>query len=220
MSLIKCPECAANISDKASSCPHCGYPLESSADTLSVNDIAQTDDSLKDTSIDTKSSNRKSHNKKLIATIAVIVAIAMVACIAVALSNCSSSQSFTKSQSDASRTTTYGGSRNDSNDTSSNAVYLKFLVITDDSCEYDESTGYAKTTGYIKNTSSSSTYYYVKVRQTFYGDGDNSVSDSDWTYAVDSDGLRPGESKKFELMSKQPSINFTYSLEVIEAKMK
>ena len=28
MALIKCPECNKEISDKASSCPHCGYPLE------------------------------------------------------------------------------------------------------------------------------------------------------------------------------------------------
>ena len=27
MTLIKCPECNKEISDKASSCPHCGYPL-------------------------------------------------------------------------------------------------------------------------------------------------------------------------------------------------
>lgn len=28
MSLIKCPECHKEISDKAKTCPHCGYPLE------------------------------------------------------------------------------------------------------------------------------------------------------------------------------------------------
>lgn len=26
MALIKCPECGAQISDKAESCPHCGWP--------------------------------------------------------------------------------------------------------------------------------------------------------------------------------------------------
>lgn len=30
MSLIKCPECGAMISDKAEKCPHCGYPFEKS----------------------------------------------------------------------------------------------------------------------------------------------------------------------------------------------
>jgi integrase len=28
MSLIKCPECALQVSDKAISCPHCGYPMQ------------------------------------------------------------------------------------------------------------------------------------------------------------------------------------------------
>ncbi|MDE5803214.1 MAG: zinc-ribbon domain-containing protein [Lachnospiraceae bacterium] len=27
MALIKCPECGKEISDKASSCPGCGYPI-------------------------------------------------------------------------------------------------------------------------------------------------------------------------------------------------
>ena len=29
--LIKCPECELQVSDKAVSCPHCGYPMQSSA---------------------------------------------------------------------------------------------------------------------------------------------------------------------------------------------
>ena len=27
MALIKCPECGKEVSDKASACIHCGYPL-------------------------------------------------------------------------------------------------------------------------------------------------------------------------------------------------
>ena len=29
MALVKCPECGKEISDKASNCPGCGYPIES-----------------------------------------------------------------------------------------------------------------------------------------------------------------------------------------------
>ena len=32
MSLIKCPECNADISDKAKSCPHCGFPIVKSTE--------------------------------------------------------------------------------------------------------------------------------------------------------------------------------------------
>lgn len=28
MAIIKCPECGHNVSDKAKSCPNCGYVLE------------------------------------------------------------------------------------------------------------------------------------------------------------------------------------------------
>lgn len=48
MSLIKCPECEKEISDKAFSCPHCGYQfagekniyndLEVENDTAEIND--------------------------------------------------------------------------------------------------------------------------------------------------------------------------------------
>ncbi|UZW14349.1 zinc ribbon domain-containing protein [Clostridium pasteurianum] len=35
--LIKCPECQKEISDKAKSCPNCGYPI--SSETIKINDI-------------------------------------------------------------------------------------------------------------------------------------------------------------------------------------
>ena len=28
MALIKCPECGKEISDKATACPNCGYPID------------------------------------------------------------------------------------------------------------------------------------------------------------------------------------------------
>lgn len=28
MALIKCPECGNEVSDKAASCPKCGYPIQ------------------------------------------------------------------------------------------------------------------------------------------------------------------------------------------------
>jgi len=31
MTLIKCPECSLDISDKAIACPHCGYPFARTA---------------------------------------------------------------------------------------------------------------------------------------------------------------------------------------------
>lgn len=36
MSLIKCPECGKQVSDKASSCPGCGYPIAGSPAGIKV----------------------------------------------------------------------------------------------------------------------------------------------------------------------------------------
>lgn len=36
MSLIKCPECDNSISDKASACPHCGFPIRKNDKTIKV----------------------------------------------------------------------------------------------------------------------------------------------------------------------------------------
>lgn len=37
MALIKCPECDKEVSDKASSCPNCGYPINN---TISINNTS------------------------------------------------------------------------------------------------------------------------------------------------------------------------------------
>lgn len=43
MALINCPECKHSISDKASSCPQCGYPM-----TQHINEKLQTDSSFQE----------------------------------------------------------------------------------------------------------------------------------------------------------------------------
>ena len=52
--------------------------------------------------------------------------------------------------------------------------------------------------GTVKNNSSS-TVSYVKVKCAFM-DNSGNVIDTNWTYAVGSEGLAPGESKKWEMM--------------------
>lgn len=36
MALIKCPECGREVSDKASACPNCGYPISKSIENNNV----------------------------------------------------------------------------------------------------------------------------------------------------------------------------------------
>lgn len=40
MALIKCPECLQNVSDKANSCPHCGFPIQTYLNNKKYNDSA------------------------------------------------------------------------------------------------------------------------------------------------------------------------------------
>ena len=64
---------------------------------------------------------------------------------------------------------------------------------------YLSSTGnYYYAEGTVKNNSSS-TVSYVKVKCAFM-DNSGNVIDTNWTYAVGSEGLAPGESKKWEMM--------------------
>lgn len=64
---------------------------------------------------------------------------------------------------------------------------------------------YTYVTGSVKNTGTYSVRY-VKVRAACKNSA-GSVIDTDWTYAVDSDWLEPGESKTFEMMIRDPNNN-------------
>ncbi|MFR4440003.1 MAG: zinc-ribbon domain-containing protein [Hungatella sp.] len=37
MALIQCPECQLQVSDKALSCPHCGYPMTKTSTSRQTN---------------------------------------------------------------------------------------------------------------------------------------------------------------------------------------
>ncbi len=41
MALSNCPECGAQISDRADSCPHCGYPLRKKAEHRTNRSLAR-----------------------------------------------------------------------------------------------------------------------------------------------------------------------------------
>lgn len=72
------------------------------------------------------------------------------------------------------------------------------LIITEQSSKRKGE--YMISTGSIKNDSTD-TYNNVKVKAVF-SDKNGKIVDTDWTYAVDSVGIKPNESKRFELMTK------------------
>ena len=63
--------------------------------------------------------------------------------------------------------------------------------------EWDNNSSYNVCVGKVKNTGER-TYYYVEVKGSFK-DSSGNVLDTDWTYAVGSEGLAPGESSSFRL---------------------
>ncbi len=73
MSLISCPECQKEISDKVKACPHCGFPfIDNIPEDLFTEDTATVDTAT--TEVTSSKSNLKGNKKKLI-----IVAICVIA---------------------------------------------------------------------------------------------------------------------------------------------
>lgn len=86
------------------------------------------------------------------------------------------------------------------------------LQITEKSVNEDD--GYWYCNGTLSNAGSK-TYYYVKVKVTYYDENMN-VLTTDWTYAVDSVGIKGGENQQFEIMTKVNGDVEKYKVEVIE----
>lgn len=73
---------------------------------------------------------------------------------------------------------------------------------------------YMYCTGTVSNVSDT-THYNVKVRVTYYSE-DEEMLTSDWTYAVDSEGIRAGENQQFEIMTKVNGDAPKYKVEIFE----
>lgn len=87
MALIKCPECEQSISDKATKCPKCGYPIKEYLDSKAEETPSENSG---DDSADTEDSANvqkppKQKNKKKIAVIAALAVIALALVVAVSI---------------------------------------------------------------------------------------------------------------------------------------
>ena len=86
---------------------------------------------------------------------------------------------------------------------SSGSSAAKDLSISNVKLKHNSS--YTVVTGSVKNTGST-TYKFVKVKGAFKNSRGTTL-DTDWTYAVGSEGLAPGESTTFRMsVSKDTSI--------------
>lgn len=88
------------------------------------------------------------------------------------------------------------------------------VQVSNDDCKITHSRGYYYCNGTVHNVSGS-TYYYVKVKVTYY-DKDDKVLTTDWTYAVSSEGIKGGENQQFEIMTKVDSSPEKFKVEILE----
>ena len=190
-----CKYCGAQISDDASICPACKKKRE------------------------VQSSAKKSFNKRICFAIAAIVILLVTSFFLMGSGRCH--ESGCKNKAVAGSNYCYSHkcalkSCNKKRFSYSNYCYTHYLDYDDDASAknsrvsaselslevtrlYLSSTGnYYYAEGTVKSNSSS-TVSYVKVKCAFL-DSSGNVVDTDWTYAVGSEGLAPGESKKWEMM--------------------
>lgn len=84
MALIKCPECRHDISDKASKCPNCGYPLNS--ESAERKDICTTiSEASVNNNDDIKPESKRKLKKKIIIGIIIFILVLIVGVAAVLL---------------------------------------------------------------------------------------------------------------------------------------
>lgn len=87
MALIKCPECEQSISDKASKCPKCGYPIQEylsgkteETQTESVNDVSANAESPSEIQ---QAPTQKKSKKKLVVALLAVCAVVVAALVVV-----------------------------------------------------------------------------------------------------------------------------------------
>lgn len=90
--------------------------------------------------------------------------------------------------------TSYNNTQKEKKETSTTPIKISALTFSSNS-------SYKIAEGTVTNTGSR-TVYYVKVKVAFKDNSGTSI-DTNWTYAVSSEGLEPGESKKFSVSVKK-----------------
>ena len=232
--MIQCKKCGADLDDSAKFCGKCGTPV--GAEEVSQEVSQEASPEVKTSPLKLQSLNveslKKMYNevkdKKVTKIIAVVVAIAvlgLVISIVVSSGKCeySGCKNATAEDSDycfnhkcnlcdeakTSLSTKYcylhyltneKAESNSSNSSSNASSDLKFSNIS-----VSHNSSYTVVTGSVTNRGSR-TYKFVKVKGAFKSSA-GTVLDTDWTYAVGSEGLSPGETKTFRMsVSKNVSI--------------
>ncbi len=201
MALISCPECGKKISDRAPHCIHCGCPISTSSEHDNIDKAVNTHKEIftsqKHTAYINGASNKKSFliiGSLFLATALIIVFVVMRATNSNGTANKASDSPKTYSSSSSTRKSV-SNSNYSLYSESEGESWKSALVITD--IYYGQEGSYIVCKGSVQNNGKK-TYKYVKVRGAF-SDRTGKTIDTDWTYAVGSEGLRPGEKSSFRM---------------------
>ena len=223
---MTCPECGAEIAEDSVVCAMCGYPVQEAADqrdTAPTRPSAAAEQSEKTVAVNTgarltvsapeasatpsydeilqqvKIKQEKARKKRIIIIVIIaavlIVAGGIIAVISVSGRHSSSGSSSSSSSSGSSY------SSSSSYEMSHSTYCMLYMRISNVSVTH--SRNYTYISGTITNTGNYQ-IKYVKVKAACKNKS-GTVIDTDWTYAVDSSWLEPGESNQFEMMVKDES---------------
>lgn len=191
-----CKNCGTQLSDDSKVCSNCGYKTEDANSNESIESI-EIDNSQVETESDT---TNKKRTKKVFISLTIVLLVLCVAFSAWGFIEYANEQDSGSSYGDGS----YNGNYNDNY--SSGIDKSIGLSLKVDSIKTSGSYTYVYCT--VTNVSSkylATRYRYVKVKAQFKNYS-GSIVDTDWTYAVDSTWLEPGESKTFYYMVKNTNI--------------
>lgn len=214
-----CKYCGTEISETDELCPNCGRNLKSN----STNEATQKNSTINH--IETVTKSIRKHPKFLFGIVALIVC-ALIVLIAVNPGKCKYNGCGNKAVSGSDYCYSHKcavESCKDSRFLYSNYCYKHYLLYDDDvqeefgsdpvyshelkisNVKLSSNSSYTIAEGTITNNSDQ-TVSFVEIKGAFKTSS-GSVVDTDWTYAVGSEGLAPGESCKWRLsVSKDWSI--------------
>jgi DNA repair exonuclease SbcCD ATPase subunit len=184
MALIECPECKHMVSDLAEACPHCGYPLKK--------DVSEHSPKEEGTSGIPKSKDRAKAALLLCGVVALIIA-------SLSISNSNRRASTSYNTTNYRSTNTYSTLQKDDFD-------WEYISQRNEDLHWEvtdlySNSSYTVCEGTLKNSGTKS-YEFIKIKGSFE-DANGNVVDTDWTYAVGSEGLSGGETTTFRLSVKK-----------------
>ena len=220
-----CKYCGVQISETDSVCPYCGKKLISTAQ-LAKGGVANTPS-------DVKNKLQTLGKKRIFVAVAAVVAIITICNIALNSGKCQESGCSNKVVSGSNYCYSHKcaiSSCTSGRFSYSNYCYSHYLIYDDDAEEntsyvpsyqlkisnvkLSSNSSYTIAEGTITNNSDE-TVSYVKIKGSFKTSS-GTVVDTDWTYAVGSEGLEPGESCKWRMsVSKDWSIS-TCSVTILD----